>query len=392
MSRYYSYLNTSKQVLQLYDGAQPFSSFLKNFFSTQKKYGSRDRKMISHLCYCYFRLGKSLLDVPVEERILAALFLCSDQSNEILAQLKPSWNAAMQLPFGDKSSLLSEWLSLEFSSLDVFPWTKDLSDSIDHQQFCQSFFVQPDLFLRLRPGKEGVVKQKLKEKGIVFQEVSSSCLSLPTTTKLEEIVELDKEAIVQDLSSQSIGELYSYPIAHSRQEINAWDCCAGSGGKSILLHDLDPSMDLTVSDVRPSILINLKKRFEKAGIKNYRSFATDGLSNGQPCAAGYDLIIADVPCTGSGTWSRTPEQLYFFDKEKIDQYQALQKKIVSSIIPHIKPNGFLTYSTCSVFKKENEEMVEYIKNEFPLELIEMKFFKGYDKKADTLFAALFKRS
>ena len=78
---------------------------------------------------------------------------------------------------------------------------------------------------------------------------------------------------------------------------------------------------------------------------------------------------------------------------KIESYSALQKKIVSSVIPQLKSGGFFVYITCSVFKKENEEVAEFIKNnKAGLDLIKMELLNGYDKKADTMFVALFRRS
>jgi len=179
----------------------------------------------------------------------------------------------------------------------------------------------------------------------------------------------------------------------SNLKLKIWDCCAASGGKSLMLNDIDPDIELTVSDVRESILANLKKRFEKAGIQNYTSFINDlSQPNFKPQITNFDLIICDAPCTGSGTWSRTPEQIYFFDEKRIEQYALLQKKIVSTIIPRLKIEGCLLYITCSVFKKENEEVVEFIQSNSELELIKMELLKGYDKKADTMFAALFKKN
>src|SRR5258705_12128623 len=95
MNRYHSYLNNATQILEQYKGEEPFASFLKKYFLGQKKYGSTDRKQIAHLCYCYFRLGKLLLNIPIEERILISLFLCSNKPNEILQQLKPEWNKSV---------------------------------------------------------------------------------------------------------------------------------------------------------------------------------------------------------------------------------------------------------------------------------------------------------
>lgn len=401
MSRFHSYLNSAAQILSQYKGEEPFASFLKKYFAANKKFGSIDRKQIAHLCYCYFRLGKSLLEVPVKERILIGLFFCSAELNKILEELQPEWNKRVTNSFAEKCSLLAQqarMLNVQYSMFNVFPWKEELSTDIDYKDFNESFFIQPDLFLRIRPGQEQTVKQKLEQAGIEFEIISNTCLALPNSSGIDKIIEVDKEAVVQDYSSQQIKEFIK-PVTSNRKlkTLSVWDCCAGSGGKSLLLYDLNPDINLTVSDKRESIIINLKKRFKKAGIKKYKSFVADltsdpartGTGGQQLITDNYDLIIADVPCTASGTWSRTPEHLYYFDKSKIEEYASLQKKIVSNIIPHLQPKGYLLYITCSVFKKENEEIVDYIKQNFQLEINKMELLKGYDKKADTMFAALF---
>ena len=136
---------------------------------------------------------------------------------------------------------------------------------------------------------------------------------------------------------------------------------------------------------------NLKKRFANAGIKNYESFVVDLANKSAIQNVQSKIIIADVPCSGSGTWSRTPEQLYFFLERKIEEYSKLQKRIVSNAIAQLQPGGSFVYITCSVFKKENEEVAMYIKENFHLQLKQMEILKGYDKKADSMFVAVFKK-
>ena len=392
----HSYLKSSVQILSEYKGEEPLSSFLKKYFGRNKKFGSKDRKQVGHLCYCYFRMGKALLNVPAEERILIGLFLCSDKSNDILQVLKPEWDENVGSPLREKLSIIN----YSFLMDEVFPWREELSEGIDDEKFCESFFVQPDLFLRLRPGYKNIVKTKLLNHGINFSEINSTCLSLTNASKLEHIIELDKEAVVQDLNSQQTANLLKdFELKKLTSKPKVWDCCAASGGKSLMLYDLHHDIDLTVSDVRESILLNLKKRFAKAGLRNYQSFVSDltrsdfksQASRAESVHINFDLIICDAPCTGSGTWSRTPEQLYFFD-DKVEQYSMLQKKIVSNIIPRLKTGGSLLYITCSVFKKENEEVIEFVQSNFELELMGRQLLKGYDKKADTMFAALFKKN
>jgi 16S rRNA (cytosine967-C5)-methyltransferase len=168
-----------------------------------------------------------------------------------------------------------------------------------------------------------------------------------------------------------------------------WDCCAASGGKSLLLHDLEPSVQLLVSDVRENSLNNLDDRFHEAGIKKYQKKVLDLLQNNDPDLHHYEFdgIILDAPCSGSGTWGRTPEMLYFFDEHKISHYTRLQKAIATNVVKYLKPGKPLIYITCSVFKQENEEVISYLEENLSLKLEKMEVIKGYKDKADTMFVA-----
>lgn len=394
----YSHLNSAKEILQQYKGEEPFASFIKKYFAQHKKFGSKDRKQISHLCYCYFRSlqapppppisgGSAEELIKIEEKIITGLFLCSTEKNEVLELLKPEWNEKCGLTVEEKYSVLNNQLSI----INNFPFADELSTGVDAAAFAKSLLIQPDLFIRIRPGYEKIVKEKLQKAGIHFNEISSSCLALANNSKLEDILLFNKEAVIQDYSSQRIAEFLKLILDNKSWKV--WDCCAASGGKSILAKDVLGNIDLTVSDIRQSILVNLKKRFTEAGIKNYHSFIADlSFANCSLPITKFNLIIADVPCSGSGTWGRTPEQLTYFDKKKIDEYAALQKKVVSTAIPHLHPGGYFLYITCSVFKKENEEVVSFIQENFGLELLKIELIKGYDKKADTMFAALLKKN
>jgi 16S rRNA (cytosine967-C5)-methyltransferase len=382
MSRFHSYIHSATQILSGYKGQEPFSSFVKKYFAANKKFGSKDRREVSSLCYSFFRLGNAATNLPVEERILAGKFLCASEPDELLQELKPEWNNKIHISQEDKLQLFdTDWK-------DVFTWQNELSDGVEFEKFAESFFIQPDLFIRLRPGHEKNVKDKLINAGIAFEQISPTSLSLPTASKLETILELNKEAVIQDFNSQRVGEFFDLVRTDGSGKISVWDCCAASGGKSILAKDILGDISLTASDIRENIISNLRKRFKEAGIINYTSIVADLTGNKFRTTSPPDLIIADVPCTGSGTWARTPEQNVFFKSNNTDEYVILQRKIMSSVIPALKPGGYILYITCSVFKKENEEAVEYFIKEFHLQLVKMELLKGYSIKADTMFAAL----
>lgn len=423
MSRYHSYLNTSSEIIRLYAGDQPLAVFLKRYFAADKKFGSKDRKQISHLCYCYYRTGKMFAqkgvanDSTIQQRIRAGLFLCSTSPNEIIQHLLTEWVPFLHLSAEQKCEIIDRELNAakpfttnhpapftaHCSPDIVFPWVEGLSNGIDPSRFCRSFFAQPDLFVRIRPGYQASVEEKLRRSEIPFRYINEFCIAFPNNTKLEAVVALNKEAVIQDYSSQRVAEFLQPLVSNKRLEV--WDCCAASGGKSILAKDILQNIALTVSDIRESILINLKKRFAAAGINEYttqiadlasssntqRKSTTQHAGNHPPFAirhSFFDLIICDAPCSGSGTWARTPEQLYFWKEEHLLRYTGVQKKILATIVSSLKPGGHLLYITCSVFRDENETMVNECVTQHHLELVKMEMLMGYDNKADNLFAAL----
>lgn len=314
----------------------------------------------------------------------------------MLEALKPEWNEKVDFNFEDKCKTAG----ISLQPADLFPWVAELSEEINPKDFVSSFLVQPDLFLRVRPGKFAAVQDKLQKANIQFHKLGDDCLALPNASGIDDVIELNKETVVQDYSSQRVAELLhniepAWPAGRPQtpnDKLSVWDCCAASGGKTIMLYDHNSNIDLTVSDIRESILANLRKRFSEAGIKKYKSFVAD-LSRSAPAIPNspFDLVVADVPCSGSGTWSRTPEQLFYFNEIKISEYAALQQRIVANVLPHLKKGGYFLYITCSVFKNENEKIVGILQEKFKMELKSMETLIGYDKKADTMFAALLRK-
>ena len=373
-------LLSAAKIITEYDGVIPFATWLKQYFRQHKKFGSKDRKRVADLCFCYFRLGHAFEELPLEDRILAGQVLCHPR-NSLQAQSPAEWEAMID------TSLLERVTNADKETIDrIFPFPDRISPEIDKQAFLFSFLQQPDMFLRLRPGKEKIVVDKLKGAAIPFRQ-EGACIRLAPGTKADEILRMDEEAVVQDISSQQVLE----PLkAHlSKRQFSAWDCCAASGGKSILLHDAYPKSDLTGSDIRESIILNLKNRLRRAGITNYRSFVADVSSPQFTLSQTFDVIICDAPCSGSGTWGRTPEQLVYFKKEKIAHYTNLQHSIAANASRCLKKGGFFLYITCSVLVDENEKVTERLAQTTDLKLLSQQYFKGYDKKGDTLFAALF---
>ncbi|RPD51958.1 methyltransferase domain-containing protein [Paracnuella aquatica] len=384
-----AYLEAAETIIGLYEGKEPLANFLKKYFAAHKKYGSRDRKQIGQLVYSYYRVGRSLQSNGMQTQLLAALFLCANGSQPVLQQIKSEWNDAVQQPLAEKMELLQN--EIAFDAASIFPFASWLSAEIQLPDFARSFLIQPDTFLRLRPGKEGKVQQQLDEAGINYKLWDNNTVSVPPGLPLDDLLMMDRDLVVQDKSSQQVLSLLEPVRNELPKNFSAWDCCAASGGKSILLHDLFPGARIMVSDIREAILANLRKRFERAGIAKYQWFVGDVSDPHFHHKPLYDLVLCDAPCSGSGTWARTPEWLHFFTEQKLQHYVQLQQKIAGRASRNVREGGYFLYITCSVFQQENEEMVALLQKDYGLQLLRQQYFTGYKEKADTLFAALFRR-
>jgi 16S rRNA (cytosine967-C5)-methyltransferase len=392
-NHYYSYLNSAEQILAHYEGTSPFADYLKAFFRNNKKFGSRDRKTITQLCFGFFRMGRSLRELALKDQIITGFFFCTTTKTDLLETLRPEWNEHAESSINNKIVVLRELLP-SFKVEDMFPELNELCEGIDIKAFLIAHFQQPDLFFRIRPGKTNSVFRKLKRADLTYTAIDEYTVQLLNSTPLEKITALHEEVIIQDYSSQRTAALLP-PRSAFGKVVNIWDCCAGSGGKSIMAFDYYGGADLTVSDNRESILENLKLRFTDSGIGHYRMFQADlSAANGKieteiaiPDKS-FDLVIADVPCSGSGTWGRTPERMWFFEKEELENYSKLQLRIVENTLSKIKPGGYLLYITCSVYEKENNGVIENLLTHSNLQLVKKQLIEGYRQKSDTLFAAL----
>lgn len=376
-------IRTVERLLDEYaqETGVPLARFLTGFYKRNRQMGSKDRRVASRLVYHYFRIGAAAQRERTATRLAMADFLCSDESPVAYALL-PELYVHIQADLSEKISVLEA--NTAFRLEDVFPFHQFLSAGIDRKAFIESLFVQPDLYIRLRPPYGAEVMAALETARIPYRNIDMHTVALPNGTALDRIAGIAGKFEVQDYSSQQTGGYFDAADGESW-----WDACAGGGGKSLLLLDQTPGINLLVSDTRRSILRNLDERFEAAGIKHYRQKIVD-LTTDTSAILGdeqFDGVILDAPCTGSGTWGRTPEMLSSFDRKSIYRFATLQRQLAAQAIKHLKPGKPLIYITCSVFAEENEQVVSYLQNEHNLQLEQAKLLHGYRHKADSMFVA-----
>ena len=155
---------------------------------------------------------------------------------------------------------------------------------------------------------------------------------------------------VQDLHSQKTIE--GLPI---KEDTKILDYCAGAGGKILNIASLlKGNGRFFVHDLDKKKLIEADLRAKRAGIKLKRLDA----ENMEKHHSSFDYILADVPCSGSGTWRRNPQQKWRITPDSLEEILNRQITILNEVKELIKKNGFLFYVTCSLLKIENEEVVD----------------------------------
>lgn len=384
------HLRSAIDIIETYQFNEPFSVFLKNHFRKHKKFGSKDRKSIADLCFGYFRIGQSAMSYPIQDQIIIGFYLTQSIDNGFLLGTKPELSASINVATEKKAALLQE-LYPAFEASKIFVFREYLSSAMDDDAFNFSHLIKPLVYINRRHQSQSTLTKQLSLHEVPFVS-EQGFIGFEQQIDLTKWFEVDREVLVQDISSQkTISLLNDCPLTPDA----VWDACAGSGGKSILAADAFHFRHHYVSDVREHILDELSRRMHLAKVPIQQAFCVD-LSNSLSVQVakqflppdGVDLIIADVPCTGSGTWGRSPEWLRSFDPATIEIYHQRQVKIVENLLPFINQRGYLLYITCSVFTKENEAVLEALSEKHPVNILKQQYFIGYPQRGDQLFAAL----
>src|SRR5208283_3505868 len=131
------------------------------------------------------------------------------------------------------------------------------------------------------------------------------------------------------------------------------DCCAAPGGKTAALAARNPTAEIIAAELHSHRADLLRKRVQAANVQVINADALDLILSG-----GFDRVLADVPCTGTGTLARHPEIKWRLRPEDLGDLHARQVGILRAALQQLSPGGRAVYSTCSLEREENEEVVE----------------------------------
>ncbi|HVJ31891.1 MAG TPA: RsmB/NOP family class I SAM-dependent RNA methyltransferase [Terriglobia bacterium] len=168
---------------------------------------------------------------------------------------------------------------------------------------------------------------------------------------------------VQDEGSQLVALL-----ADARPGMRVVDFCAGAGGKTLALAaQMQNKGKLVACDVLQGRVDRAATRLNRAGVYNVERL---GLSSERDPwvkrhAGGFDRVLVDAPCSGTGTWRRNPDARWRLKPGDIEELAALQRRILESASRLVKPGGRLIYATCSLLPAENADHLAWIRENLP---------------------------
>jgi len=154
---------------------------------------------------------------------------------------------------------------------------------------------------------------------------------------------LDGIVELQDAASQAVCD--ALPI---HKDMSVLDFCAGGGGKALAL--AAKGAVVLAHDANAARMQDLPARAARAGTPI--QICSDPAKE-----APFDLVLCDAPCSGSGTWRRTPEAKWASTPERLAQVQSTQSSILDQAATLIAAGGILAYCTCSVFRCENDMQI-----------------------------------
>lgn len=150
-----------------------------------------------------------------------------------------------------------------------------------------------------------------------------------------------------------------------------WDACAAPGGKTTILAERHPHAQLLATDISPRRLKSMQQRLtQRLPERAIRTLAADAAQ--LPADEGaFDLILCDVPCSGTGTLARNPEIRLRLEPAELKRQSARQREILAAAARRLNPGGRLVYSTCSLEPEENEAVIASVLEQTHLRVLPM---------------------
>ena len=322
------------------DDGPPADTIVTRYFKTRRYAGSKDRRAVRELV---FRIIRAVAGRPKDGRA-AVLALVEDDPS--LRELFGQPRGPASLTEGEsaaESGTVPEWLVPELSPLvasDEWPALLD----------------RAPLDLRVNVARASREAMLAQFEGAEATPLSPWGIRLSTDSRIDDRDEFAQGLVeVQDEGSQLI-VLSCMPLGDDR----ILDLCAGAGGKALALAAVAPGATILATDSNRSRLSKLAPRAERAGaaVESRLLNPPRELEDLADWRGQADLVLVDAPCSGSGTWRRSPDGRWRLTPERLDRLVAMQSRLLNIGAEFVRPGGRLVYAVCSLLSREGAGQIQ----------------------------------
>ena len=170
-----------------------------------------------------------------------------------------------------------------------------------------------------------------------------------------------------DFTVQDASSMLAVAAAGIRQGDRVLDVCAAPGGKTMLAAEYAGKEGrVEARDVSAQKTALIEENLRRMQVSNVQVKVFDATVPDEEAKESADVVLADVPCTGLGVMGKKRDIKYRQKEEALTDITVLQKEIVRQAVSYVKPGGVFLYSTCTINRAENEEMTDWIRDEFGL--------------------------
>lgn len=334
-------------ISEIFKDKIPADNIINAYVRERKYIGSKDRRFITETVWKIIRNRRKLVfDAGSNEPRRVLLTYLQDEDFDLLC--------GGEYGLAPLSKEEKEWLKRrneEVYSAAVEAECPDwLFDKVKDIHLLKALNEPASADLRLNKGSRARVIEQLQGEGLYFVPTPYSPIGIRSAERvnLNNCVAYKEGVIeVQDEASQLAAIL-----ADVRPEHKIIDYCCGAGGKSLTMAFLmNRQGKIQIHDINRSRLEAVKERAVRLDVKNLEIIKEVGDRD-------YDRFVVDAPCSGTGTWRRSPDAKYRLTPETLKELNKTQAELLEKAFNHIRRGGRVVYITCSILRDENEDIIE----------------------------------
>ena len=334
-------------ISEIFKDKIPADNIINAYVRERKYIGSKNRRFITETVWKIIRNRRKLVfDAGLDEPRRVLLTYLQDEDFDLLC--------GGEYGLAPLSKEEKEWLKRR--NEEGYPAAVEaecpdwLFDKVKDIHLLKALNEPASADLRLNKGSRARVIEQLQGEGLYFVPTPYSPIGIRSAERvnLNNCVAYKEGVIeVQDEASQLAAIL-----ADVRPEHKIIDYCCGAGGKSLTMAFLmNRQGKIQIHDINRSRLEAVKERAVRLDVKNLEIIEEVGDRD-------YDRFVVDAPCSGTGTWRRSPDAKYRLTPETLKELNKTQAELLEKAFNHIRRGGRVVYITCSILRDENEDIIE----------------------------------